>query len=216
VLLVLVALAVGLLPVFFLVSWVWWQRRHDTRRSPLTDELMHLPGEQAQREADRLMDVADERMLIAVLIGPMILAIWALQKVDVRSFHFGVTEAVLLLSVLIVGGWTTWSAAKVLRARRKYLEGRAAERKTGVRVDFREDLRYRPAAFSGGRSSPGRLCGPAASRSLSRDLGRIDECIGSGAACACRAGGRLAARIFPRVVGLVATPARCATLAAHR
>ena len=70
VLLVLVALAVGLLPVFFLVSWVWWQRRHDARRSPLTDELMHLPGEQAQREADRLMDAADERMLIAVLIGP--------------------------------------------------------------------------------------------------------------------------------------------------
>jgi uncharacterized membrane protein YsdA (DUF1294 family) len=130
VLLVLVALAAGLLPVFFLVSWVWWQRRHDARRSPLTDELMHLPGEQAQREADRLMGVADERMLITVLIGPMILAIWALQKVDARSFHFGITEAVLLLLVLIVGGWATWSASKVLRARRKYLEGRAAERAT--------------------------------------------------------------------------------------
>ena len=130
VLLVLVALAVGLLPVFFLVSWVWWQRRHDARRSPLTDELMHLPGEQAQREADRLMDVADERMLIAVLIGPMILAGWALQKVDAHSFHFGITEAVLLILVLIVGVWATWSASRVLRARRKYLEGRVAERAT--------------------------------------------------------------------------------------
>lgn len=130
VLLVLVALTVGLLPVFFLVSWVWWQRRHDARRSPLTDELMHLPGEQAQLEADRLMDVADERMLIAVLIGPMILAAWALQKLDARSFHFGITEAALLVLVLIVGGWATWSASKVLHARRKYLEGRAAERAT--------------------------------------------------------------------------------------
>lgn len=130
VLLVLAALAVGLLPVFFLVSWVWWQRRRDARRSPITDELMHLPGEQAQREADRLMDVADERMLIVVLIGPMILAVWALEKVDARSFHFGITEAVLLILVLIVGVWATWSASKVLRARRKYLEGRAAERAT--------------------------------------------------------------------------------------
>ena len=130
VLLVLVALAVGLLPLFFLVSWIWWQRRHDARRSPLTDELMHLPGEQAQREAERLMDVADERMLIAVLIGPMILAAWALQKLGARSFHFGITEAALLILGLIVGVWATWSAPKVLRARRKYLEGRAAERAT--------------------------------------------------------------------------------------
>src|SRR6185312_10906180 len=96
VLLVLVAVAVGLLPVFFLVSWIWWQRRRDARRSPLTDELMHLPGEQAQREAERLAEVADERMLIAVLIGPMILAVWALQKVAARSLRFGITEAVLL------------------------------------------------------------------------------------------------------------------------
>ena len=130
VLLVLLVLAVGLLPVFFLVSWVWWQRRHDARRSPLTDELMHLPGEQAHREADRLADIADERLLVTALVGPMVLAGWALQKVDVRSLRFGITEAVLLILVLIVGVWATWSASKVLRARRKYLEGRAAERAT--------------------------------------------------------------------------------------
>ena len=111
-LLVLVALAVGFLPLFFLVSWIWWQRRCDARRSPLTDELTHLPGEQAQREADRLMDIADERMLIAVLIGPMILAAWALQKLGARSFHFGITEAAFLILVLIVGVWATWSASK--------------------------------------------------------------------------------------------------------
>ena len=130
VLLVLVALAVGLLPLFFLVAWVWWQRRRDARRSPLTDELMHLPGEQAQREADRLAEIADGRMLLAVLIGPMMLAVWALQKVDVRSFHFGITETIFLIFVLVVGVWASLSASNVLRARRKYLEGRSAERAT--------------------------------------------------------------------------------------
>lgn len=128
VLLVFVALAVGMLPVFFLVLWVLWQRRRDARRSPLTDELMRLPGEQAQREAERLAEVADGRMLIAVLIGPMLLAVWALQKVDARALHFGITESAFLIFVLIVGVWATWSASKVLRTRRKYLEGRAAER----------------------------------------------------------------------------------------
>lgn len=130
VLLVLAALAVGLLPVFSLLAWVWWQRRHDARRSPLAGELMHLPGEQAQREADRLADIADERLLVTALVGPMALAGWALQKVDARFFHFGITETALLVLVLIVGAWATWSASKVLRARRKYLEGRAAERAT--------------------------------------------------------------------------------------
>lgn len=75
----------------------------DERRSPLTDELMHLPGEQAQRKAERLAQVADERMLTAVLIGPMILAVWALQKFDASSFRLGITEAVLLLLVFEKG-----------------------------------------------------------------------------------------------------------------
>lgn len=129
-LLIFVALVVGVFPVGCLMAWLWWQRRSDTRRSPLTDELQHLPGEQAQREADRLMETAGERLFITVLIGPMMLAIWALQKVDVRFFRFGIAEAFLLISVLIVTGWAAWSAAKALRKRRDYLDGRAAERAT--------------------------------------------------------------------------------------
>lgn len=129
-LLVVVALAIGVLPAFLVALWVWWQRRRDSRRSPLTDELLHLPGEQAQREADRLMDVGGQRLLLTVLIGPMALAVWALQRVDRRFFRFGVAEAILLVIVLIVAGWAAWSASKLLRERRKYLDGLAAERAT--------------------------------------------------------------------------------------
>jgi hypothetical protein len=129
-LLVIVALAVGVLPAFLVALWLWWQRRRDARRSPLTDELLHLPGEQAQREADRLMDVGGQRLLLAVLIGPMMLALWALQRVDKRLFRFGIAEAILLVIVLIVAAWAAWSASKLLRERRKYLDGLAAERAT--------------------------------------------------------------------------------------
>lgn len=49
-----------------------------------------------------------------------------------------------------------------------------------------------------------------------RDLGKIDEHIGSSAACSCRIGSRLAAPFFSRVVGLVATATRHAAFSAHR
>ena len=130
VLLVFVALAVGMLPVGCLVLWVGRRRRRDARRSPLTEELLHVPGEQAQREADRLMDVAGQRLLVTVLIGPMMLAGWALQRVDRRLFRFGVAEAILLVIVFVVAAWAAWSAAKLLRERRDYLDGLAAERAT--------------------------------------------------------------------------------------
>jgi hypothetical protein len=129
-LLVLVAMVIGMLPVALLVFWIWWRRRTDARRSPLTGGLQHLPGEQAQQEADRMMDVGSERLIITVVIGPMMLALWALQRVDTRFFRFGVTEAILLLIVVVVAGWAAWSASKALRKRRDYLDGRAAERAT--------------------------------------------------------------------------------------
>jgi len=130
VLLVLVALAVGVLPVGGLALWVWWRRRTDARRSPLTGELLHLPGEQAQRQADHLMDVAGQRLLVTVLIGPMMLALWALQRVGVRFFRFGIAEAILPIVTLMMAGWGAWSASKLLRKRRDYLDGLAAERAT--------------------------------------------------------------------------------------
>lgn len=129
-LLVAVAFALGMLPIFLVVVWVWWQRRRDLRRSPLTEELLNLPGEQAQREAYRLMEVGGERLLLAAVIGPMMLAVWALQRVDRQFFRFGIAEATWVLIVFAVAGWSAWSAAKVLRRRRKYLDGLAAERAT--------------------------------------------------------------------------------------
>lgn len=124
------AFALGMLPIFLVAVWVWWQRRRDLRRSPLTEELLNLPGEQAQREAYRLMDVGGERLLFAAMIGPMMLALWALQRVDRQFFRFGIAEATLLAIVLVVAGWSAWSGAKILRRRRKYLDGLAAERAT--------------------------------------------------------------------------------------
>ena len=129
-LLVLAAMAVGLLPIGILVLWVWWRRRTDRRRSPLTTELHNLPGEQARLKSESLMESANDRLMIAMLTGPIVLAGWALQRIDKRLLRFGPAEIVLLLIVVAVGCWAAWSAGTKLRARRNYLDGIAAERAT--------------------------------------------------------------------------------------
>jgi hypothetical protein len=73
-LLVFAATAMGLLPLALLILWVWWDRRTDKRRSPLTSALQNLPGQQAQQQADRLMEAAGNRLLMAMLVGPLALA----------------------------------------------------------------------------------------------------------------------------------------------
>ncbi|MCE5233903.1 MAG: nuclease-related domain-containing protein [Mizugakiibacter sp.] len=129
-LLVLAAIAVGLLPIGILALWVWWHRRTDRRRSPLTTELHNLPGEQARREAERLAESAGDRLMIAVLVGPLALAAWALQKIDKHLLRFGPAEIALLIIVVAVACWAIWSAGKRLRDRWNYLDGIAAERAT--------------------------------------------------------------------------------------
>ncbi|HZH83565.1 MAG TPA: nuclease-related domain-containing protein, partial [Phototrophicaceae bacterium] len=129
-LMIFAALAIGLLPAALLVLWVLWNRRTDKRRSPLTTVLHHLPGEQAQQQADRLLEAAGDRLIMAMLLGPLMLAGWALQKVDRHLLRFGAAEAILLVFVIAFGCWAAWSAGKRLRQRRDYLDGLAAERAT--------------------------------------------------------------------------------------
>lgn len=129
-LLVFAAIAIGLLPLALLILWVWWDRKTDKRRSPLTSVLQNLPGQQAQQQADRLMEAAGNRLLMATLIGPLTLAGWAVQKMDKHLLRFGLGEAIILVFVVAFGGWAAWSAGKRLWERRNYLDGIAAERAT--------------------------------------------------------------------------------------
>lgn len=129
-LMIFAVMAIGLLPAALLVLWVLWNRRTDKRRSPLTAVLHHLPGEQAQQHADRLLETAGDRLIVATLVGPLILAGWALQRIDRHLLRFGAAEAIMLVFVIAFGCWAACSAGKRLRQRRDYLDGLAAERAT--------------------------------------------------------------------------------------
>jgi hypothetical protein len=88
VILFVVVLAIALLPTVLLLLWVTWQKRSNARRSPLTTDLHHLPGEHAGSQAERLMEKANERLLLASLIGPAVLVAWAFRRIDFRKNHF--------------------------------------------------------------------------------------------------------------------------------
>lgn len=125
-----VAFTASLLPIGILALWVVWTRRMNTRRSPLTTELHHFPGQYVADRAERLSERANERLLLASLIGPLVLTVWAFQHIDLRLIRFGGTEVVLIVLITIVAFGSAWSGLKLLRTRRQFLDGLAAERAT--------------------------------------------------------------------------------------
>lgn len=130
VLLTVIAIVAALLPAGVVLTWAIWKRHMDRRRSPLTTEFNNLPGEHAGSQAERLMEKANERLLIATLIGPLALAVWAFQRVDPHLLRFGWSEAVLLVVIGVAALLAARSGAKLLLRRRLYLDGLAAERAT--------------------------------------------------------------------------------------
>lgn len=126
----LVAFVLAFLPAAAVASWAIWMRRRDARRSPLTTELHHLPGESAGSWAETLHEKGNDRLALSMAIGPIVVAMWALMRINPRSVHFGWFEGWLLIGILIVSFLSARSALKLMRERRNYLDGLIAERAT--------------------------------------------------------------------------------------
>lgn len=124
------AMLVGLLPALALVALVRRRRMRDARRAPVTDVLLRLPGEGALMEAGRLDETIGERFVLAITVGPVLLAGWALLNLDLQTLRFGALEGFFLVAALAIGSWAGWSALKLSATRRRYLEGRVGERAT--------------------------------------------------------------------------------------
>lgn len=124
---VIAAITVSLLPTGLFVGLALWRRRLRARRSPLTTELQHLPGEHVRGQAEHLMETANDRLFLITSVGPIVLAAWALWKADLHHLRLGWPEAVLLLVIALVATWGARSAVKLLERRRQYLDALAAE-----------------------------------------------------------------------------------------
>lgn len=131
----LILLGAVLLPVLLVlgVLLVWrYIRRRDRRRSPLTFNVLNLPGEGLRRSIEKHDEGFFEKTSLVILIGPLVLAAWLLARMDrvvddwsLIQFDWG--DALFAIVGLVVLVWGTWGLIHHASQRRKYLQGRAAE-----------------------------------------------------------------------------------------
>ena len=115
------------------VLLVWrYIRRRDRRRSPLTFNVLNLPGEGLRRSIEKHDEAFNEKTALVIIAGPVVLASWLLARMDrvVEDWsliQLGWGDALFAVLGVVVIGWGTWGLIHHASSRRKYLQGRAAE-----------------------------------------------------------------------------------------
>jgi hypothetical protein len=126
----LLPLLASLLPMALVLAVLLLARhreRRQGRRSPLSDKLWNGPGQQLRRDLAKSDESLDTILLISVFSGPLLLATWALSRMDWSAFRFGIAEYVYVIAFV---GVMLWAARKSVRLRAQRLrlrEGLKAE-----------------------------------------------------------------------------------------
>ncbi|MEO5963011.1 MAG: nuclease-related domain-containing protein [Thermomonas sp.] len=138
VLMVILMIVSVLLPLSLAVATVFLQKsmqKREGRRSPLTDKLAHLPGEQLRRRIGMLGDSIDEHVVQLLVIGPLVLLTILLPRVEWAVFHLS------WLNWLVIGAafsWTLWNLKRLIplwRERRQCKQGMLAEIAVAQQLD---------------------------------------------------------------------------------
>lgn len=123
-----------LAPIFsgLAVLLVWHFLRSDKRRSPLTFKVLNLPGESLLRGIEKHDEGYYEKAGILMLVGPVVLSAWLLARMDRvvddwTAMQFGKGDAIFAVVGIGAFVWAVVGLIRHLHARRKYLDGRAAE-----------------------------------------------------------------------------------------
>jgi hypothetical protein len=117
----LLPLLASLLPMALVLAVLLLARHRDRRqgrRSPLSDKLWNGPGQQLRRELAKSDESLDTVLLISVFSGPLLLATWALSRMDWSTFRFGMAECVYVITFI---GVMLWAARKSVRLRARRL-----------------------------------------------------------------------------------------------
>lgn len=121
--------APALLVIGVLLTWRYI-RSQDKRRTPLTNKILNLPGEQLRKDLARLDDGYNEASALAITIGPIVLSAWLLTRlknVDWSQVRLGVGDwSILGVGVAILLGCSV-RMVQVARERRKVKDGLEAE-----------------------------------------------------------------------------------------
>lgn len=119
----LLPLVVLVLPMLMVLGALllmrYWERR-DGRRSPLTEKLIHGPGQQLRRELEKSDESMDTVFVALIVSGPLLLATWALHRIVWANVSFGFSEWAFLFVFIVVMLWAVHRSVG-LRAKRVHL-----------------------------------------------------------------------------------------------
>lgn len=129
-LLPLLPLLVSLLPMALVLAVLLLARRREKRqgrRSPLSDKLWNGPGQQLRQELAKSDESLDTALLISVFSGPLLLATWALSRMDWSAVRFGIGEWVYVIVFVGVMLWVARMSIPLRAKRQRLREGLKAE-----------------------------------------------------------------------------------------
>ena len=134
---ILTAVAI-MLPPLLAAGAVFWLRRQqklDRRRSPLTEKLAHLPGEQLRQRMGSISDKIDEHMIVLVMVGPLAILIVLLPHVQWSPLSLTWLDGVVLAAALVFTMATVRKLVPLWREYRNCRDGMRAEIAVAQQLD---------------------------------------------------------------------------------
>jgi len=128
---------IGLIPMFIVVGMVLWRKRQldkDSRRDPLTTELLRLPGESLQCRLEAMMDKHIEKLVLLVSLGLMTGLLIAVRRIGEHPMPWGVVDTVLFLGAMVAAVVIGLKLTQAMPERRRYHQALRAEQATAQEV----------------------------------------------------------------------------------
>lgn len=119
-----VAIAIGALKLL----------QRDSRRDPLTSELLALPGARAQQQLSKQEEDGLTSYMSGVVICAAIGNLILVRHVAADLSALNTFDYLLIATSFLVGGWTCYKLIRASRARRKYYQGLRAEIATAQEI----------------------------------------------------------------------------------
>lgn len=126
----LVVLAAVFVPSFVALALVWLQRKRierDGRRSPIENRTVYGAGEQLRKRIDEHGDEMLFALTMLFFIGPLLLSLWAMQRVPWQQVRVGLWDYVLVGVYAGVAIAAVWRIQRHAALRRMAKAGLQAE-----------------------------------------------------------------------------------------
>jgi hypothetical protein len=136
--LLLLPFAAMVAPLLAAFGIVVLDRKRDSRlkrRMPINAKVLPGGGESLRKELVQANERIDDALLTLTMVGPLMVCVWAITRLDWSKVRFGTPEVIYLLACLGASVWSGRVLRREVRQRRLYQEGLVAERFTAQELN---------------------------------------------------------------------------------